>query len=292
MKENSNIDALVHLLDDPDTVIFEQIRNKLMEIGPQCIPLLEKVSFEENLGELFKERANSLIHEINLKKIITDHRDWIKSPESLIDGIIQIDQYFFPNVTKNYIDHEIREMIKDIAPYLHNNMSPIEKVKVINQVIYEIYKVKGDKKNYHSPKNSSFGNLLQNKKGNPLTISILYIEIARQLNLPIMGINLPNHFIVGYLDENSQSIHQNFNNYKRENVLFYINPFSNGVILKHSDINDFLKEIKLEPTDYYFTPCKYGDITKRMLTNLIYSYRKSENSQVKNDLKDILDLYD
>lgn len=292
MKENSNIDALVHLLDDPDTVIFEQIRNKLMEIGPQCIPLLEKVSFEENLGELFKERANSLIHEINFKKIITDHRDWIKSPESLIDGIIQIDQYFFPNVTKNYIDHEIREMIKDIAPYLHNNMSPIEKVKVINQVIYEIYKVKGDKKNYHSPKNSSFGNLLQNKKGNPLTISILYIEIARQLNLPIMGINLPNHFIVGYLDENSQSIHQNFNNYKRENVLFYINPFSNGVILKHSDINDFLKEIKLEPTDYYFTPCKYGDITKRMLTNLIYSYRKSENSQVKNDLKDILDLYD
>ena len=58
MKENSNIDALVHLLDDPDTVIFEQIRNKLMEIGLQCIPLLEKVSFEDNLGELFKERRH------------------------------------------------------------------------------------------------------------------------------------------------------------------------------------------------------------------------------------------
>ena len=139
-------------------------------------------------------------------------------------------------MTKNYIEHEIKEMTKDVAPYLHNNMSPIEKVKVINQVIYELYKVKGDKKNYHSPKNSSFGNLLQNKKGNPLTISILYIELARQLNIPIMGVNLPNHFIVGYLDENSLSIHHNFNNHKRENVLFYINPFSNGVILKNTAI--------------------------------------------------------
>ena len=55
-------------------------------------------------------------------------------------------------MTKNYIEHEIKEMTKDVAPYLHNNMSPIEKVNVINQVIYELYKVKGDKKNYHFPK--------------------------------------------------------------------------------------------------------------------------------------------
>ena len=291
MNENKEIAALVNLLDDPDLVIFDQIKTKLMDIGPDCIPMLEKASFEDNLGDLFGLRAKALIHEINFKKILFEHQNWLKHPVRLIDGLIQIDQYFFPNITKNFIDHEIKEMIKDIEPYLHNNMNPIEKVKVINQVLFEIYKLSGDKKNYHNPENSSFGNMLKNKKGNPLTISALYIEISRQLGLPIKGINLPNHFVVGYLKDDSVSIHQSITNFKRSDVIFYINPFSKGVILKHSDIDDFIKEINLSPNDYYFVPCDFCDISKRMLTNLIYSYRKSENHQIKSDLKQLLALY-
>jgi regulator of sirC expression with transglutaminase-like and TPR domain len=183
-------------------------------------------------------------------------------------------------------------MIKDIEPYLHNNMNPIEKVKVINQVLFEIYKLTGDKKNYHNPENSSFGNMLKNKKGNPLTISALYIEISRQLGLTIKGVNLPNHFVVGYLKDDSISIHQSITNFKRSDVIFYINPFSKGVILKHSDIDDFIKEINLTPNDYYFVPCDFCDISKRMLTNLIYSYKKSKNLQIKSDLKQLLALYE
>jgi regulator of sirC expression with transglutaminase-like and TPR domain len=289
---NKEIKALVQLLDDPDKAIFEQIKNKLLDIGPNCIPQLEIVRFEENYGDLFKERAKELIHEINFKKVLLDHEKWLKQPMTLIDGIMHIDQYFFPNVTKNYIDHEISEMVKDINSFMNNNMSAIEKVKVINQVIFEIYKVRGDKKNYHNPKNSSFGSLLKSKKGNPLAISILYIEISRKLGLPIKGINLPNHFIVGYLKDENLSIHHSINNQKKEDVIFYINPFSKGVILKHTDIEDFIKEIKMEYNEYYFTPCNYADITKRMLTNLIYSYSKTENHQIKTDLKNILALYD
>tara|TARA_B100001093_G_scaffold370720_1_gene355699 strand:+ start:165 stop:1043 length:879 start_codon:yes stop_codon:yes gene_type:complete len=292
LSENKEIAALVNLLDDPDLVIFDQIKTKLMDIGPDCIPMLEKASFEDNLGDLFGLRAKALIHEINFKKILFEHQNWLKHPVRLIDGLIQIDQYFFPNITKNFIDHEIKEMIKDIEPYLHNNMNPIEKVKVINQVLFEIYKLSGDKKNYHNPENSSFGNMLKNKKGNPLTISALYIEISRQLGLPIKGINLPNHFVVGYLKDDSISIHQSITNFKRSDVIFYINPFSKGVILKHSDIDDFIKEINLSPNDYYFVPCDFCDISKRMLTNLIYSYKKSENHQIKSDLKQLLALYE
>lgn len=292
MTFNKEIKALVELLDDPDKVIFDQIKNKLLDIGPNCIPQLERVRFEDNYGDLFKERAKELIHEINFKKVLTDHKKWLKHPHILIDGIMHIDQYFFPNVTKNYIDYEMSEMVKDISPHLNNNMSAIEKVKVINQVIFEIYKVRGDKKNYHEPKNSSFGSLLKSKKGNPLAISILYIEVSRKLGLPIKGINLPNHFIVGYLKDESLSIHDSISNQKKEDVMFYINPFSKGVILKHSDIEDFIKEIKMEHSDYYFTPCDYPDITKRMLTNLIYSYNKTENHQIKKDLKNILALYE
>ena len=93
---------------------------------------------------------------------------------------------------------------------------------------------------------------------------MLYIELARHMNIPIKGVNLPNHFIVGYLRDNS--LMNTGTTYKREDILFYINPFSKGVILKHSDIDDFLKEIRLDYNEYYFIPCDHKDITKRMLT--------------------------
>ena len=289
MSGDNEIAALVRLLDDPDENIFDQIKEKLMEIGPECIPSLEKARFEDNYGDLFVSRAEHLIHDIGFGTLKKAHEKWLKFPVKLIDGVTQLDQYFFPNITASFIQHEINEMIKDIQPYIHLNMTAVEKVKLINQVIYEIYKVKGDKKNYHDPKNSSFGHLLQHKRGNPLTISMLYIELARHMNIPIKGVNLPNHFIVGYLRDNS--LMNTGTSYKREDILFYINPFSKGVILKHSDIDDFLKEIRLDYSEYYFIPCDHKDITKRMLTNLIYSYRKSDNTQIKNDLKSILELY-
>ena len=289
MNGDNEIAALVRLLDDPDENIFDQIKEKLMEIGPECIPSLEKARFEDNYGDLFISRAEHLIHDIGFGTLKKVHEKWLKFPVKLIDGVTQLDQYFFPNITASFIQHEINEMIKDIQPYIHLNMTPNEKVKLINQVIYEIYKVKGDKKNYHDPKNSSFGHLLQHKRGNPLTISMLYIELARHMNIPIKGVNLPNHFIVGYLRDSS--LMNTGTSYKREDILFYINPFSKGVILKHSDIDDFLKEIRLDYNEYYFIPCDHKDITKRMLTNLIYSYRKSDNKQIKNDLKSILELY-
>lgn len=291
MSEKSEISALVHLLEDPDENIYIHIKEKLMEIGPECIPLLEKASFEEELGLLFNDRAKNLIHEIGFKKLIEKHQDWVNIPASLFDGVTEIDQYFFPNTTLNYINHEINQMVDDISIQLTNSMSPVEKVMIINNVLFDNYKIYGDKENYHLAENSSLGNLIKNKKGNPLTISILYIEIANRLNIPIKGINLPNHFVVGYVNENSFGEFKQQNEYKRADVLFYINAFSKGVILQHVDLEDFLSEIKLENDEKYFTPCNNKDICKRILTNLVYSYKDSKIKYLKNDLQEIIKLY-
>jgi hypothetical protein len=291
MSEKREISALVHLLEDPDENIYIHIKDKLMEIGPECIPLLEKASFEEQLGKLFNDRAKDLIHEIGFKKLIEKHQDWVNIPASLFNGVMEIDQYFFPNTTLNYINHEINQMIEDISIQLTNSMSPVEKVMIINNVLFDTYKIYGDKENYHLAENSSLGNLIKNKKGNPLTISLLYIEIASRLNIPIKGINLPNHFIVGYINENAFGEFKQQSEYHRNDVLFYINAFSKGVILQHVDLEDFLAEIKLDNNEKYVTPCGNKDISKRILTNLIYSYKDSNIKYIKKDLEGIIKLY-
>jgi regulator of sirC expression with transglutaminase-like and TPR domain len=57
--------------------------------------------------------------------------------------------------------------------------------------------------NYHAPQNSFINIALETKKANPLMLSILYMEVARSAEIPIYGINLPEHFILCYKDEQS-----------------------------------------------------------------------------------------
>lgn len=104
-----------------------------------------------------------------------------------------------------------------------------------------------------------------------------------------MGINLPNHFIVGYLKDDKTIIDKH--NYQIDDVLFYINPFSQGVVLKKKDIKDFIYQINIIENKYYYTPCPYTHITKRILNNLNFSYNSSNDLRLKNDINDILNIY-
>ena len=80
MSGQNEIAALVRLLDDPDENIFDQIKEKLMEIGPECIPSLEKARFEDNYGDLFISRAEHLIHDIGFGTLKKVHEKWLKFP--------------------------------------------------------------------------------------------------------------------------------------------------------------------------------------------------------------------
>ena len=167
-------------------------------------------------------------------------------------------------------------------------MTDLEQVIVINNVLYNDYKFKGDKTDYHNPDNSSFIKMMENKKGNPLLLSILYLEMVNRLNLPISGVNLPNHFILGYLDGDCNKSIISSNNF---GILFYINPFSKGHILQHNEIDEFLLELKLDQKPKYYSPCDNIAIIKRLITNLIYSYSKLANKEKVKDFKKLISLF-
>ena len=72
-----------------------------------------------------------------------------------------------------------------------------------------------------------------------------------------------------------------------DNILFYINPFSKGLIFNQSDIDSFIKQLKIEPETKYYLPCSNLDIIKRILNNLIYSFDKMGYAEKVKELKDL-----
>lgn len=105
--------------------------------------------------------------------------------------------------------------------------------------------------------------------------------LAEDLDLPLRGVNLPNHFVLAFLGGHDAAA------VDERNVLFYVNAFSQGDILGRSEIDEFLEKIKVPPQPSFYQPCTNVDIIRRVLNNLANSYAKQGDPDRASDLEQL-----
>jgi regulator of sirC expression with transglutaminase-like and TPR domain len=267
-----SIQALINLLDDPDEEIVSHVQNQIRSIGLTVIPFLESAWENQDISQIHQVRIEQITHEIQFSSIKVELENWIKSKEfDLIEAWIILSKWQYPGIDEHSIRAKIDVIRQDVWMEINDKQTAFEKVKILNKIFYTRYLFKGDHKNYHSPLNSFINTVLETKHGNPLSLSILYSTIAQSLHIPIYGVNLPNHFILAYMDENR--VNQLIGNNTNSGVFFYINAFSDGSILYENDIRKFLSDLKLPEEKGFFEPCSHTTIIQRILINLISSYQ-------------------
>jgi regulator of sirC expression with transglutaminase-like and TPR domain len=276
--------ALITLLDDPDEVIYKQVKDRFVILGPPAIPHLE-TAWENSFDAIMQKRIEIIIHTIQFEILQKALKKWaIEEQEDLLKGILILSRYQYPDLNETKIRKDLGQIKQDVWLELNDDLTAIEKVKVLNHILFEVHQFSGNITNYHAPQNSFINNVLESKKGNPLMLSVLYMLICKELNIPIYGINLPQHFVLAYLNDYANLIDVN-NKTLSNNILFYINPFSKGLIFNQKDIDQFLKQLNLEPEAKYYIPCSNIEIVKRSLNNLIFSYEKLGYLEKVDELK-------
>lgn len=288
MLNPSSIQALIHLIDDPDESIFLHVRDRLLQYGPDAIPFLEHSWEEKDFGLIFHNRIENLIHEIQFEDIKSQLVLWQNSDKDLLRGAIIIAKYQYSGLIESDIHTAIQEIRKDIWLELSHKQTAFEKVRVFNKIFFGKHRFHGDSKHFHSPMNSYINTVLESRKGNPLSLSILYSVIAQSLDMPVYGVNLPNHFILSYMDEDG--INQFLENKNEHGVLFYINPFSKGSIFDEAEIKEFVKGLNIPISREYFEPCSNTTILRRMLTNLIASFQEVGNVEKVQELTELREI--
>lgn len=283
MSNEQSIVALINLIDDPDEGVFSHVRDCLLTYGEDAIPYLEKSWEEKDFGLIFQTRVENLIHEIQFECVKKDLISWKNSDKKdLLEGSIIISKYQFPSLHEEKIYDEIKRIEKDVWLEINQKQTAFEKVQILNHVIFDLHHFHGDSKHFHSPMNSYISTVIESRKGNPLSLSIIYSIIAQNLNIPIYGVNLPNHFILAYIDE--FGVNKFLQAENKHGVLFYINPFSKGTLFDENEIKKFLDGISKPHLKEYFEPCSNTAILRRMLTNLISSFQEVGNSEKVNEL--------
>ncbi len=289
MKELREIQALIQLIDDPDENVFEHVRDRLRTYGSEAIPFLESSWEQESMGLLFQSRIENLIHEIQFEETKKDLTQWAESEDKdLLKGAIIVSRYQYPGLDEQMIIETIQQLRRDVWLELNDSMTAFEKVNIMNRIYFGLYKFHGDTKNFHSPMNSFLNTVIESRKGNPLSLCLIYSIVAQSLDLPIYGVNLPNHFILAFMDEHGSGQYlKEKNDY---GILFYINPFSKGTIFGMKDIKEFLDGLNLPHERSYFEPCSHSDIIRRMITNLIASFQQVGNAQKVDELTQMREL--
>ncbi|MCB9189748.1 MAG: hypothetical protein H6599_10780 [Flavobacteriales bacterium] len=277
MEGNSEIEALINLVDDEDESIYFQVREKLMSYGTDAVPYLEKAWETKSFGEDFRKRIEVIIHDIQFKDVREGLKKWIEGGgRDLLTGVLLINKHQYPELDVMNIRAQLLDIAAIIKSSFHENMSDMQKISFLNKGLYVHFGFKGDNENYYSPKNSILSDVLERKKGNPLLLSILYIEVGRMLGLNIVGVNLPRHFVVGL---------------KKEKVERYFSPFNRGTLLSVEDLHAYLKKLNLPIEDQFIEECSNLDIIKRVLLNLINSYMKQKNREKQEEVNKLYELF-
>ncbi len=272
MRENTEIDALIQLLDDPDPTIYGHVEEKLKSIGQPVIPVLESAWETQTLGVEFQSRVEKIIHTIQFEGLKDAFAHWKNSKDqNLLEAIILIAKYQYPELDEEKIHKDLEKIEQDIWIELNNNLTALEQIRVINHVLYDLHNFSGNTSNYHDPKNSFINIVLETKKGNPISLSIIYMIIAQRLKLPVFGVNLPRHFVLAYCG-NDELLNHLANGHDK--VMFYINPFSQGGVFSKKEIDQFIAQLKIESNPVFTDPCDNLSIVSRVLNNLHFSYTK------------------
>lgn len=285
------LNALIELLDDPDQMVYKFVEKELLKEKNNIIPALEE-KWENSFDGFSQERIENIIQNLQFNKTKKMLDSWLITDadiRDLLSGFLIIDSFQYPDLNPMMIQLKIENIRKKIWIELSNSLTLLEKTTILNHFLYNVNGFTINHKNIHSPQNCFINQLLDTKKGNPVSMSILYIIIARQLELPAQFIDFPKNPLVAIVDPKiARKVHGE--NVKSD-VLFYINPANRGSITSIKEIEYHLKANDYKPIRKFTEPKSDVYLIRLLLETLEISYSSVNYIDKKERIQKLLELF-
>jgi len=209
----------------------------------------------------------------------------VDDPSKLAEYALQISRIVaYDNLVIEDELSKIDEIGKKIVRSMKNpsEFRPTQLIEKINHQLYKIDNYRGNRDDYYNPSNSLLNIVLKRKTGNPITLSILYIQLAHSVNFTLYPVNFPSHFMVKHiLDEEENEI--------------IIDPFNDGRIMDDYSLKElldhFYPKMNITLTRKLVDKTTNPDVIIRMLNNLKTSFFECldfDNAELANEM--ILDI--
>lgn len=265
------ISSLIRLLDDRDPYVTDQVGNRLVELGTEAVPFLEMASRGENLT--LKSRALKILERIAPRQLAEGFRTLSQTSDDidLEKAILLLMQFGHPSADTQQVHQKLDHLAKGLASKIKPEGTAAENIHQLTEYLFRQQGFHGNKDNYVDPDNSYLDTVLKNKTGLPIALSVVCILIGQRLQIPIVGVGLPYHFIVKY-------------NSATDPIFF--DPFHRGRVLTPEQCQEMVQGFGLPFQDRYLFPVSNREILARMIQNLVNAYQNTDEEEKVLALKE------
>lgn len=270
---DSELRALVRLLDEEEKNAAV-IEGHLLAAGPAALPYLAEAVHSPD--PLVRRRAGQLVAKLRFRELQEEFRryaalaDWEMDLET---GVFLVARYAYPDLDPSVYTAELDRIAANIARSLRDEMYMEDVVDVLNEHIFSREGFRPDNRRFYDPENSYINRVIERRTGIPITLSVVYLLIARRLGLPISGVAVPGHFLVRY-DGPYETL--------------WIDPFNEGAILSQDDCEELLRAMGYPVVDEYLRPCTTRQIIARMLNNLAQVFARAGEEAKAEEIQSLV----
>ena len=211
--------------------------------------------------------------------ILLDHFSELVSREDdkidLARACLQIAEDAYPGLDVDGYVGEIERFAKRLRARIPIGTSAEDRVIALNEFLFADLGFSGNVDNYYDPRNSYLNEVIDRRKGIPITLAVLYMEIGRRIELPLEGVSFPGHFLVRLPMRGGTLV---------------LDPFSGGAPQSSDELRERLKRVIPRgategvaladlPLDPFLEPASNRQILARLLRNLKGVYREKDKPE-------------
>jgi regulator of sirC expression with transglutaminase-like and TPR domain len=191
----------------------------------------------------------------------------VRQPEGEIDlarAALYLAQEEYPDLDPEEYLNALDTMAAEVKESLPEERYPLRVIQTLNAYLYDDLGFGGNQADYYDPRNSYLNEVIDRRTGIPITLSLVYLEVARRIDFPMVGIGMPGHFLIRPVVGE---------------MAIFVDPFHQGEVMFAEDCQERLSQLYGRPVEMqpeFLQAVSSERFLARMLTNLkmIYLHRE------------------
>ena len=269
----SEVRALVQLLDDPSPVVRQAVDERLRALGRAALPFLQEA--RQQAAPDLRARIDACYQSLHRRTLEAAWHAVMEAGADLERGAFLLALYAQP--TLDVVPYQ--KQLDDWADAFRTRAADAGAMRrVLSLRTYFVHELgfRGNRADYYAAHNSYLDWVIDHRMGLPISLAAVFLLLAHRLHLPVFGVNMPAHFLVKYDGPRGELL---------------LDLFNDGVLLAKDDAVRFLLKAGIEPHPAYFEAVGSRVILLRLVRNLLALARNRQDAQTAHDLARLHDPY-
>lgn len=274
MHDEKALRSLVTLLEEEDPTSFDLVRRQILGVGAAIMPYLDELRHAATPEMAI--RLETVAGEVRFQDL---RRDFVrlslaKLPD-LEEGAMLISRFGFPGVDAAVYRDWLDRVAGAVAADMPAEAGIGESVRRLSNHLFQALNFAGNETRYYDADNSYLSRVIDTRRGIPVTLTVLFLLLARRLRLPVYGVGTPGHFLAGF---------------KESGTALFVDCFRGGQLMTLPEVKRMLVRNGYDWRPELGKPVGSREILARMLRNLISIHQKNGTVERAERLSTLVEI--